>query len=497
MRSRFTKLSIWQCTPEATPLLSTCGHPEEDSEVYARHKLCRCPLRFETDVAEEAYWMWCQQGHSIAAWQWGLVLLTVWSACLIWVPGITAVFGLAIIVGMGVLACIALGGLVLPHCYSTPQWVLQLGLLAAGCNCTALALCTNVLSSSNGMGVCGRLDLLAFSCLMFTRVFPWRWAASLSAGCALLPFLALCLRMHAIDTGTEAGGRTAVETAFGLWPIAVGWFACVALAYDMELRDRRLYVVQKALELRCVAKAPPPPAHALPRDNSMQWAPDTPQNLGEGTPLSGGSRASTRSSDFPPSFSPAAPHKPTEFLPQNLLSDASVASTRSESACRQPLETRTGTLLLCKLGATHEAPPLPTIPSALQQQAEALLAEVVAAAAAYRGDIFFVEADTVGVSWNCFRIHHNHQLDATFCALRVQRQVKSRLDRPCRMVLVSAGFIAGCLGSAQRRSPVVHGKYVQVARRLLHLSVPLKSKYSAPCPCRHLPPCVTWCASGE
>ena len=485
MRSCFPKLTISHGAKETAPLLS--GNPQESTENCADHNLCLFPLRFESADTEAAYRIWRCQGQPTATWKVGLALLTVWCTCLVEAAGFKARFGGTVSTawgcvgtGMGLLACMAVGTLGLASRRAMPHWLLQLGLLTAACNCTALALCTHMRDWDTPKSMSNRLDLLAVGGLLFSPAFPWRWAAAFSGLCLLMPLLscapALLFTAHGGVCTSTAAVPAAFVAALGLWPQVVGWGACVALAYDLELRDRGVYQMQEALKRLCLTKAVPVSAPA-PAPHAAAAAPG-----GDGQSL------------------PCAPDLATmlqpgpEFLPPSLAADAvsppqDGTTPRSDGTFPPQLECRTGTLLLCRLGAT-KATPLPTVPSALQQQADVLLSEVTAAAAACRGDIFLVEADMVGVAWNLFRGRENHQLQATVCALRLQRQMKLRLSRPCRMVIVSAAFIAGSLGGMERQLRVVYGKHAQVARRLLHLSVPLKSKYVC-CSCS----CIFVCAS--
>ena len=91
-----------------------------------------------------------------------------------------------------------------------------------------------------------------------------------------------------------------------------------------------------------------------------------------------------------------------------------------------------------------------------------------------------MEVDKICISWNLFRSHYLHEQDAASCALRLRRQIAVRLQRCCKLVLVSDKFVVGNLDSEGIKTTVIHGKHVQVAQRLLSLSTP-QTRYQTRC----------------
>ena len=444
------------------------------------------PLCFENGIIETQFLLWRQNRNLI--WMVGLAMLIL---CVSFVLGannqlfVDGDFGASL--GIGLLMCLASSILVLVHRPSTPPWLFQLLLIIAAYDCTALAVCTNVqgLETTEGFSnVVGELDLVATMMLLFSSAFSWRWATTLSAPC-------FGLQVMSWNDSTSL-------RAFTGWLLSrlIAWGLCVSIVCDIELRERRHYALllkrqdfgtleeepgakdQLVESSKLLSDEVPSPNQCESSQMLASEAPSSP-NHDKDAVLDNAHRGEADSPDIVALFAAIQ----TGFKPRKHMNRASpfqvpiiqaspegnrsmVCSTQ-DCLGHSSLCFRTGTLLLCKLDMGVRNP------SKLQKKAEAFHREAAISAAATHGAIHSIEADTISISWNLFQYNPNHQTQACYFALRMLKHTKKQ----CKIVIVSSNFVVGLLNFNNLKTPVMHGKYLQVARRLLRLNTKLQTRY--------------------
>eukprot|EP00667_Euglena_gracilis_P001475 EG_transcript_1474 len=141
------------------------------------------------------------------------------------------------------------------------------------------------------------------------------------------------------------------------------------------------------------------------------------------------------------------------------------------------LSHRRGTVLILQLR-------MATADGALQEfeEVDRMVCQIaMSQAEASHGVVHLFGGGAVTISWNAFRPHPEHEIQACHCALAIQQQMaalyewaQGRLEA-CHMAIHSGPLVCGIGGTATRKTQVLFGATVQLAQRLVVLTEALEA----------------------
>eukprot|EP00668_Euglena_longa_P043689 GGOE01058164.1.p1 GENE.GGOE01058164.1~~GGOE01058164.1.p1 ORF type:complete len:1112 (-),score=260.64 GGOE01058164.1:189-3524(-) len=197
-------------------------------------------------------------------------------------------------------------------------------------------------------------------------------------------------------------------------------------------------------------------------------------------PLNSLQRAAQRRALAPPPITllqPDTPPTPEDLSPFSVTAHPKTWVLPGVGATQLGLSHRRGTVLIIALKMSTADGVLAEF-----EEVDRMVCQIaMSQAEAFHGVVHLFGGGSVTISWNAFRPHPEHEIQACHCALAIQQQVASvhewaqgRLEA-CYMAINSGPLVCGIGGTAMRKTQVLFGATVQTAQRLVVLNEALEA----------------------